>query len=88
MQDVMDFANKNVQERMKGPYHCSKLFGTQRRPKTVTLSSYNTLTQETHRNFCVINDMWIFFQGNHYFQSLYSLFQTLKFFHELRLKDL
>ena len=50
MQEVLVSANKNVQDRMKGPCNCSKLSGTQHRPKTVTVSSYNTLTPEKHRN--------------------------------------
>lgn len=62
MQEVMDSANKKVQERMKGPYNCSKLFGTWCRPKTVTLSSYNTLIKEKHKNMCVVNEIWIFFK--------------------------
>lgn len=62
--------------RMKGPYNCSKLFGTWCRPKTVTLSSYNTLIQEKHRYMCVVNETY-YFQGNiPYLQTHCSLFQT------------
>lgn len=65
---------------MKGPYNCSKLFGTLCRPKAVTLSSYNILIQEKHRNMCVVIGTWggvcgvkeIFI----IFQSHYSPFQT------------
>lgn len=76
---------------MKGPYNCSKLFGTLCRPKAVTLSSYNILIQEKHRNMCVVIGTWgggMWWQGNiHYFsvslQSISDMDNTLNYFHGL-----